>query len=316
MPLYIPYSSLTSNKTDFRLSLQLYKIISITDSSIQFQSYKQLYSLLSMHFPKHIIRGFSTICRNIRNGGLFPILEYDIKQKRIGTILKPQTPFIGLNDNEIDFLIEQDDEMLDRYFSYLKYYCSLTGSTDATAEQILEKLNYSACSGANKQRLSFFNKLLCDRGFLYIKKTRDKQGHTRNTYYIAGKWTPTLINQPNIKNILTLFKTKYIEEYRFVGLPKYRFDFFVNDSYIIEYDGKQHFFPVKAFGGEEQTYTIHKNDLLKNQYCFEHNIPIIRIPYDADYTAEDLFLKTTRFLLTPDNEEEYYNKRSKQNEEL
>lgn len=312
MSLYIPYSGLTNNRTDFRLSLQLYKIISITGNSIQFQSYKQLYTLLSMHFPKQIVRGFSTMYRNIHGRCLFPILECDVEQKTISTILKPQNHFITLKDNEIDFLIEQDDEMLDRYFSYLKYYCSLAGSTDATAEQILETLNYSACSNANKQRLSFFNKLLSDRGFLYIKKTRDKQGHIRNTYYMAEKWTPTLINQPNIKNILTLFKKDFIEEYRFVGLPKYRFDFFVNNSYIIEYDGKQHFFPIKVFGGEEQTYTIHKNDLLKNKYCFEHNIPIIRIPYDANYTEEDLFLETTRFLLTPENEAEYYSQRSNQ----
>ena len=48
---------------------------------------------------------------------------------------------------------------------------------------------------------------------------------------------------------------------------------------------------------------------MKNKYCFEHNIPLIRIPYNAEYTFEDLKLETTRFLLTPENEQEYYNKR-------
>ena len=49
---------------------------------------------------------------------------------------------------------------------------------------------------------------------------------------------------------------------------------------------------------------------MKNKYCFKHNIPIIRIPYYADYTLEDLKLERTRFLLTPENEGEYYAKRS------
>ena len=73
--------------------------------------------------------------------------------------------------------------------------------------------------------------------------------------------------------------------------------------YLIEYDGIQHF----EEGHFNNTFeTTHNNDLLKNQYCFEHNIPIIRIPYYADYTLEDLKLETTRFLLIKENEEKYY----------
>lgn len=46
--------------------------------------------------------------------------------------------------------------------------------------------------------------------------------------------------------------------------------------------------------------------MLKNKYCFENNIPLIRIPYYADYCEEDLFLETTKFLLTEDNLAHYY----------
>ena len=51
-------------------------------------------------------------------------------------------------------------------------------------------------------------------------------------------------------------------------------------------------------------------DLLKNKYCFEHNIPLIRIPFDEKYTIEDLKIETTRFLLTQENEKNYYESRS------
>ena len=89
-----------------------------------------------------------------------------------------------------------------------------------------------------------------------------------------------------------------------------KFDFYINDNYVIEYDGEQHFH-AREFGYfiEENFQLIREHDKIKNQYCFEHNIPLIRIPYDAEYDLNDLKLETTRFLLTPENEEEYYESR-------
>lgn len=90
------------------------------------------------------------------------------------------------------------------------------------------------------------------------------------------------------------------------------FDFIINGNkdYIIEYDGKQHFKVVEHFGGEEGLNIRRAHDFIKNKYCFDNNIPLIRIPYDADYTIDDLKLETTRFLLTPENEEKYYSLRA------
>ena len=78
---------------------------------------------------------------------------------------------------------------------------------------------------------------------------------------------------------------------------------------VIEFDGIQHFYSFEHFGGKEKFILRHKHDLIKNKYCFENNIPLIRIPYDADYTIDDLKLETTRFLLTPENEKDYYESR-------
>lgn len=58
------------------------------------------------------------------------------------------------------------------------------------------------------------------------------------------------------------------------------FDFYLPDYNIcIEYDGKQHFEPVDLFGGEDGFAKRQKNDNIKNKYCLEHNITLIRIPY-------------------------------------
>lgn len=48
---------------------------------------------------------------------------------------------------------------------------------------------------------------------------------------------------------------------------------------LIEFDGEQHFHPIDAFGGEEGFKERQINDYIKNKYCEENNITLIRIPY-------------------------------------
>ena len=109
--------------------------------------------------------------------------------------------------------------------------------------------------------------------------------------------------------IKTLKKEGYAFEYqkRFDDFKEKEFDFYVNNKYIIEYDGSQHFkYTGSGWDTKEHFERTRKSDLLKNKYCFKNNIPLIRIPYDVDYTTDDLKLESTRYLLTPENEEEYY----------
>lgn len=62
------------------------------------------------------------------------------------------------------------------------------------------------------------------------------------------------------------------------------FDFYLPDYNIcIEYDGEQHFKPNNRGWNNEKHFTkIKKLDKIKNVYCQERNIPLIRIPY-TDY---------------------------------
>lgn len=76
----------------------------------------------------------------------------------------------------------------------------------------------------------------------------------------------------------------YKSEYTFPDLPRLRYDFVIFDENqnpirIIEYDGEQHFKPVDYFGGEKRFQQQIINDAIKNQYAFDHNIPIVRFPY-------------------------------------
>ena len=79
---------------------------------------------------------------------------------------------------------------------------------------------------------------------------------------------------------------------------KAQFDFYVNNRYLIEYDGKQHF----NIGGWNDKEALEKNnihDKLKNEYCIKNNIPLIRIPYTHlnKICIEDLLLETSKFIV-------------------
>ena len=76
----------------------------------------------------------------------------------------------------------------------------------------------------------------------------------------------------------------------------YYFDFFINNKYLIEYDGIQHFKQT----GWEQLKDIQQRDLEKNQWCKNNNIPLIRIPYTRlpQLCLEDLLLETSQFIIT------------------
>lgn len=107
----------------------------------------------------------------------------------------------------------------------------------------------------------------------------------------------------NICKILDENNIKYITEKTFDDCifektgKKGKFDFYVNNYYIIEYDGEQHFKP--GFGhGQDKLLEIQERDRIKNEYCFKHNIPIIRIPYTCEeITLEELIPNTSHYLL-------------------
>lgn len=113
--------------------------------------------------------------------------------------------------------------------------------------------------------------------------------------------------EENITKLLIEHGINYKYHYTFPDLPNKKFDFYVDEKYIIEFDGQQHFvYSQYGWSTKEKLIRTHKNDLIKNKYCFNNNIPIIRIPYNRPYVYDDLILETTRFLLLKENEKEYY----------
>ena len=90
-------------------------------------------------------------------------------------------------------------------------------------------------------------------------------------------------------------KVIYKSQYKFpdckdkCALP---FDFYLPEyNTCIEYDGGQHFFPVNFSGEgaeytEQQFKTIQYHDQIKNQYCADNGITLLRIPYFKNIEEE------------------------------
>jgi len=75
----------------------------------------------------------------------------------------------------------------------------------------------------------------------------------------------------------------FLSEYTFKNCKKngiLRFDFYLPDhNILIEFDGEQHYKPIKFFGGEKEFKKLQERDKIKTEYCKKNNIKLIRIPY-------------------------------------
>jgi hypothetical protein len=88
-----------------------------------------------------------------------------------------------------------------------------------------------------------------------------------------------------IEKILMEHNVKYETQVRFNDCRDKRplpFDFYIPSiNTCIEFDGIQHFKEIKFWGKEHYNDRV-KKDNIKNIYCLENNIRLIRIKYDED----------------------------------
>jgi len=91
----------------------------------------------------------------------------------------------------------------------------------------------------------------------------------------------------SIKNVLEKYNINYISEKSFDS--RLRFDFWLpNLNTIIEFDGKHHFQSIEYFGGESTFKKVILNDQLKNDYCKNNKIFLIRINYKDFKKIEEI----------------------------
>lgn len=109
-----------------------------------------------------------------------------------------------------------------------------------------------------------------------------------------GSFGEELIKEYLVKNDYDFSREKYAREIR------KRYDFAVNvngQTVYIEFDGQQHFKPIPNWGGHTGYNERRESDEIKNAYCVEHNIPLLRIRYDQKVEIDglmDAFLKNPK----------------------
>lgn len=86
-----------------------------------------------------------------------------------------------------------------------------------------------------------------------------------------------------IIEVLQSRNVKFVQQYKFDSCKDKKslpFDFYLTElNTIIEFDGEQHFTYKGRFGSEESFYSTIYHDAIKNAFCEDNNIDLIRIPY-------------------------------------
>lgn len=98
-----------------------------------------------------------------------------------------------------------------------------------------------------------------------------------------------------VKMYLEEFDIKYIRQHSFDTcrhINRLIFDFYLPEyKTCIEFDGEQHFNPVKWFGGKIGYENTLKRDTIKNNWCIENNVKLLRIKYDEMNRISEILKK-------------------------
>lgn len=118
----------------------------------------------------------------------------------------------------------------------------------------------------------------CNNGHLYkVSFHSFRHANTRCPICYQTKGENKIYNFLRKNEILNIQQHKFDDCKNIRPLP---FDFYIPSFNIcIEYDGIQHFEIVDYFGGFDGFVETKIRDTIKNEYCENNNIKLIRIPY-------------------------------------
>jgi len=215
-----------------------------------------------------------------------------------------------VHNNKYDYsLIEYKNNKIKE-----KIICPIHGQFEQRPDSHLNGNGCSKCA-----ILSLQKKLRLDKDLIIEKANKihqNKYNYSKINYKnlidlvsiicpIHGEFKQTLKNHLNghgcpicknskgeleIRKILIEKNISFKQQYKFkdckdkLVLP---FDFYLLDyNLCIEYDGRQHFEAVDYFGGEKNLKIQQKHDQIKNIYCNENNINLLRIKYNENIKNE------------------------------
>jgi len=191
----------------------------------------------------------------------------------------------------------------------VKIICPAHGMFEATPNNHLRKMgNCPVCAEktrADKRRLPL--QVFLDRAF---KVHGDKYDYSKVVYerqhkkveiicpehgsfmqtpgaHLSDRGCPLCQESRGERKVALFLKSHgipYERQKKFEGcknLRNLRFDFYIPTLNIcIEYDGRQHLMPSEYYGGVPAFMALKKIDDIKNKFCKDNGISLIRIPYN------------------------------------
>lgn len=164
--------------------------------------------------------------------------------------------------------------------------------TSCGCSKIIDETNnkygkLSVISMAHIKNHNAYWKCKCECGNeIIVSGNHLRSGHTKSCGCLKSA------GEEKINKILSESDINYSTQYTvFINSSYMRFDYAIFDNSnnlmrLIEFDGEQHFNPNSNWYDK-----THTNDLLKNQYCIDKNITLVRIPYwEMDNLNLDLLL--------------------------
>lgn len=186
----------------------------------------------------------------------------------------------------------------------IKIICSEHGEFEQTPNSHLDGNGCPKCSGLHKTTENFMN----EANFIHNNKydyslvnytnsqtkiiimcpMHGKFEQTPNSH-LSGKGCPLCKQskgENKIEELLLIKNIGYVYQKIFDDCKhkrKLRFDFYLPELNIcLEYDGVQHFEPIGFFGGIKCLDSQQKHDKIKNDFCSNNNINLIRIKYNEN----------------------------------
>ena len=181
----------------------------------------------------------------------------------------------------------------------LKYECPLGHIGEISYDNFIRGHKCSKCAKNKKYTIEEVRKIFLTESYTLLSteytncktklKCKCSLGHISEinfAKFVNGKRCGTCREtkgEQAIRKYLTELNLKFIQEKRFENCRNINalpFDFHVDNNFIIEYDGQQHFKPVKFFGGEKKFIECQQSDKIKTDYCKNNKLALLRISYD------------------------------------
>ena len=165
-----------------------------------------------------------------------------------------------------------------------------------TNKEFIKKSNFKHDNKYNYSQVNYINnstkvKIICPTHGIFIQTPNN---------HLFGQGCPSCNDSKGgleIKKILNKNNIIFIKEYKFKDCKNKKplpFDFYLPDYNIcIEFNGRQHYEPVKIFGGVKQLVTQQKNDKIKVDYCNKNNIKLVVIKHSEN--IEEIMKEKLKF---------------------